>query len=369
MRRLKPGVLLYASPGLREPNFSETVVLLVEYGPKGAMGLVINRPTEWKASEALKDASALRKVVVHWGGPVQTDAVFGLVRATRPPKRGVRVLDDVFLTGQRKDLEAAVREDEAGTRVRVYAGYAGWGAGQLEGEVLGNGWIVAPGDPDAVFSSRPEGLWEKVHQLLDRLEARTYPVRGLWQHPDLQGSTRMSSIVIERPRSDEYAPAFARYVSRVPEADIMGALARQKEELPAALKACHGEGERYRYAAGKWSVRELVGHVIDTERIMGYRAVCVARGETASLPGFDENAYAANATFDDYPLPELLDEFVQVREGHQSLFRHLRPEAWLRTGVANQNPISVRALAWVIVGHARHHMAVLEQHYLPHLRG
>jgi DinB superfamily len=179
----------------------------------------------------------------------------------------------------------------------------------------------------------------------------------------------MSSTVIERPRPGEYAPAFERYVSRVPETDVMAALARQTSELPAALGAVRGEGERYRYAAGKWSVRELVGHVIDTERIMGYRAVCVARGETLSLPGFDEKAYAANATFDDYPLAELLDEFVQVRQAHLSFFRHLSPEAWPRTGVANQNPISVRALAWVMAGHVRHHMAVLEQHYLPNVRG
>jgi putative transcriptional regulator len=181
VRRLKPGVFLYASPDLREPNFAQTVVLLVEYGPKGAMGLVINRPTEWKAAEALKDAKELRKLVVYWGGPVQNDAVFGLVRAARAPKSGSLVLDDVFLTAKRKDLDAAARADEAGTRVRVYAGYAGWGAGQLEGEVLRNGWIVAAGDADAVFSKRPEGVWEKVHHLLDRLEARTLPVRRMWQ--------------------------------------------------------------------------------------------------------------------------------------------------------------------------------------------
>jgi putative transcriptional regulator len=185
VRRLKPGVFLYASPDLREPSFSETVVLLVEYGEKGAMGLVINRPSEWKASEALKDASALRKLVVYWGGPVEGDAVFSLVRAVRPPKSGMRVLDDVFLMAKRKDLEDAVRKDDTGARVRVYAGYAGWGAGQLEAEVVRNGWIVAPGDADSVFSRRPEEVWEKVHHLLDRLEARTSPVPELWQDPGL----------------------------------------------------------------------------------------------------------------------------------------------------------------------------------------
>lgn len=175
VRRLKAGVFLYASPDLREPNFSETVVLLVEYGPKGAMGLVINRPTRWKASEALKDASALGKLVMYWGGPVQADAVFGLVRTARPTKSNLHVLDDVFMTGRKKDLEAVAREDEAGARVRVYAGYTGWGAGQLESEVLRNGWIVAPGDAALVFSRQPEDVWEKVRHLLDRLEAGTSP--------------------------------------------------------------------------------------------------------------------------------------------------------------------------------------------------
>jgi putative transcriptional regulator len=185
VRRLKPGVFLYASPGMRDSNFSETVVLLVEHGPKGAMGLVINRPTEWTADEALKDARALRKLVVHWGGPVQPDAVFGLIRAPRPPKGGVRVLEGVFLTAKRKDLDAAVRKDATAEGVRVYAGYSGWGAGQLEREILQNGWFVAPGDAESVFSARPEGVWQKVRRLQERLEARTSPVPGLWQHPGL----------------------------------------------------------------------------------------------------------------------------------------------------------------------------------------
>jgi hypothetical protein len=100
---------------------------------------------------------------------------------------------------------------------------------------------------------------------------------------------------------------------------------------------------------------------------MGYRAVCVARGEVASLPGFDENSYVANASFDDCPLKELLDEFAHVRQGHLAFFRHLSPEAWLRKGAANAKPISVRALAYVMVGHPRHHLAVFQERYLPQL--
>ena len=178
----------------------------------------------------------------------------------------------------------------------------------------------------------------------------------------------MAQGIVERPSSSEYSAAFEGYVSLVPEADVMAALAQQKGELARALSPVRGEAERYRYADGKWSIRELVGHVIDSERIFGYRALCIARGEAASLPGFDENAYAANAPYGDYPLADLLAEFEQVREGHLFLFRHLSREAWLRVGTANANPLSVRALAFVTVGHARHHLAILRERYLPHVR-
>jgi DinB superfamily len=175
--------------------------------------------------------------------------------------------------------------------------------------------------------------------------------------------------IVERPPSTEYAPPFERYVSRVAEIDVLGAMARQHEELTAALAGVRGEAaERYRYAEGKWSIREVVGHVIDSERVFGYRAVCIARGESTPLPGFDENAYVANASFDEHPLAALLEELGHVRSGHLAFFNHLSPEAWRRTGISNANPISVRALAFIIVGHPRHHLAVLRERYLPHVR-
>jgi hypothetical protein len=177
----------------------------------------------------------------------------------------------------------------------------------------------------------------------------------------------MSQVLVERPPSTEYAGPFERYVSRVPEADVVAVLARQKDELVAAFGKARGPAEQYRYADGKWSVREMAGHVLDTERIMGYRALCVARGEAASLPGFDENAYVANASFDECPLGELITEFVQVREGHLAFFRHLSGEAWLRKGVANASPVSVRALAYIMAGHPRHHLAIFQERYLPRL--
>jgi len=177
----------------------------------------------------------------------------------------------------------------------------------------------------------------------------------------------MSQVIVERPSSAEYAQPFERYVALVPDIDVLAALARQTAEVAEALSGIVGEAERFRYAARKWSIREVLGHVIDTERVFGYRAVCIARGDQAALPGFDENAYAANASFDDCPLDELLREFGQVREGHLSFFRHLSGEAWLRSGVANSKTVSVRALAFIMVGHVRHHLGVLRERYRAHV--
>ena len=179
VRRLRTGVFLYASPKLRDLNFAQTVVLLIEYGPKGAMGLVIDRPTQVLASEVLKDAKALRGLQVYWGGPVQPEAVFGLVNTPHPSKRAIRVFEGIYLTGKRQDLEAAARGGKADERVRVYLGYTGWGAGQLEGEVMSNGWLVTRGEPAAVFSPEPEKLWRRTYQLLDRLEAFEPVGRGV----------------------------------------------------------------------------------------------------------------------------------------------------------------------------------------------
>lgn len=180
-------------------------------------------------------------------------------------------------------------------------------------------------------------------------------------------STATSTPIVERPPSTEYAAPFERYVSRVTETDLLGAMTRQEDELPAALAGVRGEAERFRYAEGKWSIREVVGHIVDCERIFGYRALCIARGETGPLPGFEENDYAASSSAHDCPLPELLEEFGHVRQGHLALFKHLNDAAWRRIGTSNSNPMSVRALAYIIVGHPRHHLAVLQERYLPRL--
>jgi hypothetical protein len=168
---------------------------------------------------------------------------------------------------------------------------------------------------------------------------------------------------IDRPAPSEYHPAFQRYVSRVSEDDVLPALEKQPAELRAALGGLTEEQAGFRYAPGKWSIREVLGHVTDAERVFGYRALCVARGDVTPLPSFEENDYAANAGHDRYALRELLDEFEHLRRSNVSMLSHLDGGAILNVGNANGSPVSARALASIMVGHVRHHMAVLAEKY------
>jgi hypothetical protein len=166
-----------------------------------------------------------------------------------------------------------------------------------------------------------------------------------------------------RPEDSEYAPFYAGYVSLVQEDDAQAALERQLEELRALSTSVPKDRETYRYAPDKWSVRQVVGHVTDGERVFGYRAFCISRGEQAPLPAFDENAYMASSGYDAVPLGELLDELVTVRRGNLAALRRLASGDWARLGTASGRPVSVRALAYVMVGHPRHHIAVLGERY------
>ncbi len=166
-----------------------------------------------------------------------------------------------------------------------------------------------------------------------------------------------------RPRPDEYDTAFERYVSRVPESDVLPALERQPAELSSAFSSLPPGRETFRYAPGKWTIREVVGHMLDSERVFGYRALAVSRGERASLPGFDENDYARVSGHGGRTLAALLDELASLRASHVAMLRYLDDEAWGRLGTANGLPITPRALAYILVGHVRHHMAVLVDKY------
>ena len=149
----------------------------------------------------------------------------------------------------------------------------------------------------------------------------------------------------------------------VPETDIVGVLEPQVEEIRRLLAAVPAERETYRYAEGKWSIRQVLGHLVDGERVFGYRAFCISRGEQAALPSFDENQYVAEARSDGVPLRELVDELALVRRSNLAVLRRLDAREWARVGTASGKPVSVRALAWVMAGHPRHHLQVLRERY------
>jgi hypothetical protein len=149
----------------------------------------------------------------------------------------------------------------------------------------------------------------------------------------------------------------------VPENDVVPVLEQQLDELRALAAAVPPEREEFRYAPDKWSLREVIGHLTDGERVFGYRAFCISRGEAAALPSFDENVYVSRSGYALVPLAELLHEFVSVRRGNLALLRRFDAETWARVGTASNKPVSVRALAYVMAGHPRHHMAILRERY------
>jgi hypothetical protein len=176
----------------------------------------------------------------------------------------------------------------------------------------------------------------------------------------------MSSVSkprIARPDDSECAPAHACYLARVPESDIVEVLDRQIDEWRRLASGVTAEGEDFRYAPGKWSVRDVFGHVADTERVFGYRLLSVARGERAALPGMDENEYVEQSRPWLALLPELVQEFASVRESNLFLVRRLDENASQREGTANGFRVTARALAFVMAGHVRHHMEGLEKNY------
>ena len=174
----------------------------------------------------------------------------------------------------------------------------------------------------------------------------------------------MSAPAPVRPEASEYAPYYERYVSLVPDGDLVETLERQGAETVALLRGLTEEQGAHRYEAGKWSVKQLVGHVSDGERIFSYRALAFARGDLQALPSMEQDEWMAGVDFDARTLSSLIDEFEAVRAATLHLLRHLSPEAWARRGTASDNEVTVRALAYVIAGHEAHHVRVLRERYL-----
>jgi len=164
-----------------------------------------------------------------------------------------------------------------------------------------------------------------------------------------------------RPEESEYAHFYQTYVSLVPPGDILAVLETQLDETLSLLSGLSESDAEKHHAPYTWSIKDVVGHLIDSERIFGVRALRFARQDSKELPGFDENDYAVQAHSDTRALADLLQEFAHVRRAHLDFFRSLPDDAWRRRGVANGNSVTVRALAYIIAGHERHHVSILRK--------
>jgi uncharacterized damage-inducible protein DinB len=174
----------------------------------------------------------------------------------------------------------------------------------------------------------------------------------------------MPPPLLRPPDAGEFAPFFARYVERVAHvADPVGELDAQRMRVLALLEPLSDEEASFRYAQGKWSIKALVGHLADADRILSYRLLRIGRGDETPLAGWDEEAYARTAGFDDRRWRELLDDWTAARDSTIALVRGMPDEAWDRRGLANNGPATTRALLYIILGHVEHHLAVLRERY------
>jgi hypothetical protein len=176
--------------------------------------------------------------------------------------------------------------------------------------------------------------------------------------------TTLTATASIRPQPEEYAPYYDRYISLVPGNDILAALEDQRRETLLLLCGRTEADGDFRYAPDKWSLKEVLGHINDTERIMSYRALRISRGDETPIEGYEQDDYVRNGPFARCPLADLIEDYIAVRRATVSLFRNLEEPAWSRRGVANKNEVTVRALAYTIAGHELHHRRIIEEKYL-----
>lgn len=174
----------------------------------------------------------------------------------------------------------------------------------------------------------------------------------------------MTSLRLPRPAADEAAPYYHGYIQEVSGENVGEQLTTQLMEVERLYSTMDDRTALTRYAPGKWSIKEILGHLSDAERIFSYRILCISRGDTTPLPGFDENAYVPEGNFDERPLSSLLPEFRAVRLSTVALTEGIPAGAWSRRGQASGSPVSARALAFIILGHATHHLRILGERYL-----
>jgi uncharacterized damage-inducible protein DinB len=171
------------------------------------------------------------------------------------------------------------------------------------------------------------------------------------------------TLVIDRPQAGEYAPYYERYISLIVENDILATLDRQRREMVLLLSGLNEEQGNFRYAPEKWSAKQVLGHVCDTERIFAYRALRIARGDVTPMEGFEQDDYVKNGPFARHAIAEVIEDYIAVRRATISLLRSLEEAAWSRRGIANKNEVTVRAIAYTIAGHEVHHRRILEEKY------
>lgn len=170
--------------------------------------------------------------------------------------------------------------------------------------------------------------------------------------------------MIPRPDASEFLPYYGKYIDRVPDGDVLQTLDDGLGEMMALARGLPEERGGHRYAPEKWSIREVLGHIMDAERIFAYRALRIARGDATPLASFDENAYVPAGRFDARTLADLAEEYEAVRRATLLLFRSTDDEALQSRGVASGAGVTARALAWIIAGHERHHLTLLRERYL-----
>jgi hypothetical protein len=169
---------------------------------------------------------------------------------------------------------------------------------------------------------------------------------------------------MKHPQKDEYPAYYHTYVDTVPDGDIIKILKKQSDQIYKLLQNVSKKISLFRYSPGKWSVREIIGHMIDTERIFAYRALRFARNDQNDLPGFDENEYVRQSIYNDIKLKELVDEFCALRKSNTMMFKNFSDEITQRKGRANGNSFTVRAMAYIMAGHVNHHLGIIKERYL-----
>jgi len=167
-----------------------------------------------------------------------------------------------------------------------------------------------------------------------------------------------------KPETSEYNPYYEKYISLIEEGELLNALERQPSELRSLLNGLDEEKGKYAYADGKWSIKEVLSHLVDGERIFGYRVLRISRGDETPIEGFEQDGYIENSHASERSFEDLLEELSLQRNANLRMLKNLRDDGWKRLGTASQSPVSVRALGFIMAGHVRHHIKILKAQYL-----